>query len=386
MQVGFTASMLSALVLCGCGRPEIHAYRVPKVASDAGSGAAASAADGSAPFAGANPELPRRSTGTVAWTVPPEWRSVASDQPMRLATFDAGGAEVTVAAFPGAVGGNLANVNRWRGQIGLDPVDEPALGSLLSISRSGTTEVAILAMEGKDGKVMLGAIVTPGDGQTWFVKSVTDAARAQALRPAFEAFARSFTLTGAASASGAAAASASASASPSGSTAGQGAQPDPVVRAAASAADGIDARLARFTPPSGWTTQVQGGGGIVAASFTGAGGARITATRLANDGGGDLANINRWRGQLGLAPLADLAAVERCDIVPGLVAVDLRDAKDTDRMITVIAPAGGATWFFKLRGTVAAVESERAAFAAFVREVAGTPSRVDGTPGGGGSR
>jgi hypothetical protein len=68
--------------------------------------------------------------------------------------------------------------------------------------------------------------------------------------------------------------------------------------------NGIDARLARFTPPSGWTTQVQGGGGIVAASFTGAGGARITATRLANDGGGDLANINRWRGQLGLAPLA----------------------------------------------------------------------------------
>jgi len=379
VQVGFTASMLSALVLCGCGRPEIHAYRVPKVASDAGSGAAASAADGSAPFAGANPELPRRSTGTVAWTVPPEWRSVASDQPMRLATFDAGGAEVTVAAFPGAVGGNLANVNRWRGQIGLDPVDEPALGSLLSISRSGTTEVAILAMEGKDGKVMLGAIVTPGDGQTWFVKSVTDAARAQARRPAFEAFAGSFTL----SAAGAATPGREGQAAGSRADRGAGATAS---ADAASTADGIDARLARFTPPSGWTTQVQGGGGIVAASFTGAGGARITATRLANDGGGDLANINRWRGQLGLAPLADLAAVERCDIVPGLVAVDLRDAKDTDRMITVIAPAGGATWFFKLRGAVAAVESERAAFAAFVREVAGTPSRVDGTPGGGGSR
>ena len=135
----------------------------------------------------------------------------------------------------------------------------------------------------------------------------------------------------------------------------------------------IDARLARFTPPAGWTVEAVGGN-IVAAAFTAkndAGGARVTATSLGNDGGGDLANINRWRGQLGLQPLADLAAVERSDLVPGLLAVDLRDAKESDRMITVIAPSGGATWFFKLRGTVEAVESERAAFAAFVREVAG---------------
>ena len=167
------------------------------------------------------------------------------------------------------------------------------------------------------------------------------ARRSSATTAAFEAFARSFTMGAAAPAE------------------------------AASVGDGIDERLARFKPPEGWSTQAQGGG-IVAASFTGSAGARITATRLANDGGGDLANINRWRGQLGLQPLADLAAVERSDLVPGLLAVDLRDAKESDRMITVIAPSGGATWFFKLRGTVEAVESERAAFAAFVREVAGS--------------
>lgn len=139
--------------------------------------------------------------------------------------------------------------------------------------------------------------------------------------------------------------------------------------------------------PSGWVEQDPGAMRKGSWKVTAGGGvAELAVTAFPGDVGGRMANINRWRGQLGLAPLADLASVERCDIAPGLVAVDLRDAKDTDRMITVIAPAGGATWFFKLRGTVAAVESERGAFAAFVREVAGTPSRVDGTPGGGGSR
>jgi hypothetical protein len=33
-----------------------------------------------------------------------------------------GKAEVTVSAFPGDTGGLLANLNRWRGQIGLEPV------------------------------------------------------------------------------------------------------------------------------------------------------------------------------------------------------------------------------------------------------------------------
>lgn len=324
------SSLALAAALSACGEAEIRSYRVPKEAPPA------VAAD-------VNPELPKPGGAPVSWSVPAGWKAVESTQSMRLATFDADGAEVTVSAFPGAAGGALANVNRWRGQIGLDPVDEAGLAQLLATSRSGATEVALLSMEGKDGKVMLGAILSPGDGQTWFVKSTTDAARAQAIRPAFEAFARSFTMGAAA----------------------------PAAAAAASGGDGIDERLARFKPPEGWSTQAQGGGGIVAASFTGSAGARITATRLANDGGGDLANINRWRGQLGLQPLADLAAVERSDLVPGLLAVDLRDAKESDRMITVIAPSGGATWFFKLRGTVEAVESERAAFAAFVREVAG---------------
>jgi len=358
---GAVAASVLAVAALGCDRAEIHSYRVPKSAESA-SGADALLAGG----AGENPSLPqRRPSGAVSWSVPASWKEVPTTQQFRLATFDAAGVEVSLTAFPGSAGGVLANVNRWRGQIGLDPTDDAGLAQLLTTSREGPTDVSLLSMEGKDGKVMLGAIIVPGDGQTWFlkamfVKATTDAAKADALRADFGAFARSFRLGGTPAGSGddAAAAPASPTTSPTTSPSNDGAS--------------IDARLSRFKPPEGWAVE-SGGGNIVAAAFKATndgGGARVTATSLGNDGGGDLANINRWRGQLGLPPLADLAAVERSDLVAGLLAVDLRNADGTDRMISVIAPSGGSTWFFKLRGTAAGVEAERAKFAAFVREVA----------------
>ena len=351
----------------GCDRAEVHSYRVPKSAESA-TGADALVAGG----AGENPSLPQRKpSGAVSWSLPSAWKEVPTTQQFRLATFDAGGVEVSLTAFPGAAGGVLANVNRWRGQIGLEPTDDAGLAQLLTTSREGPTDVSLLSMEGKDGKVMLGAIIVPGDGQTWFVKAMyvkaaTDAAKADALRADFGAFARSFRLGGAPveSAEGAAA-------SPAPSPTPASTPPASPPTSSANGAS-IDARLARFKPPDGWAVE-SSGGNIVAAAFKAAndaGGARVTATSLGNDGGGDLANINRWRGQLGLSPLADLAAVERSDLVAGLLAVDLHNADGTDRMISVIAPSGGSTWFFKLRGAAAGVEAERAKFAAFVREVA----------------
>lgn len=348
-----TATCIACCLLLGCDREEIRSYRVAKSAESAGPGDARGA------MADVNPELPPRTPAAkVAWTVPSGWKEVPTTQQFRLATFDAGGVEVSVTAFPGSAGGVLANVNRWRGQIGLEPTDEAGLKALLSSSREGASDVSLLSMAGNDGKVMLGAIIAPGDGQTWFVKATTDAAKAEALRSDFGAFSKSFQLGGQGTGASANAAA-----------------PQTAATAAASATD-IDAMLARYAPPASWKRDPQSGG-IVAAAFNAAndrGGARITATSLSGDGGGDLANINRWRGQLGLAPLAGLAQVESSDIAGGFVAVDLRNPAGTDRMISVIVPAGGSTWFFKLRGTAEGVEAERGAFSAFVREVAGQPA------------
>ena len=76
----------------------------------------------------------------MAWQLPDGWTESADARPMRLATFiapppadaaangggEGGGVaeplEVALSAFPDDVGGPLANLNRWRAQLGLDAV------------------------------------------------------------------------------------------------------------------------------------------------------------------------------------------------------------------------------------------------------------------------
>ncbi len=348
-----------ACIISGCDRDTIHSYRVPKSQD--------SAAD-SGMLGMPGPSLsPGASSGAnVVWTVPPGWNEVHSEQTMRVATFQAAGSEVTVAAFPGAVGGNLANVNRWRSQIGLDPIGEPELAKLLVSSQEGKTQVFLLSLTGSEGQVMLAAIVLPGDDKTWFVKSVTDASKAAALKTDFEKFSKSFHLESSSSPPPTAplpGSAASAGTSPSAPTI-----PNTVPINSAPAGE-IDARLAKWTPPSHWKAETQSGG-ILAAAYAATnseGGARATVTSLLGDGGGLKANINRWRDQLGLAALTDRSGPPVSSIGGGTTLVDLTNAAGTDRMISVIVPAGQSTWFFKLRGSVKGVEAEKEAFVKFVK-------------------
>ena len=62
------------------------------------------------------------------WTIPPDWQALPPSQ-FLLAEFAITGtngakAEVNVAEMGGEGGGLLANVNRWRGQLGLRPISE----------------------------------------------------------------------------------------------------------------------------------------------------------------------------------------------------------------------------------------------------------------------
>ena len=326
--------------LCAaCNDDDVRAYRAPK-----------------APPPRQAPAQPAPSEmADVTWTVPEGWKQVPSDQAMRVATFRAGGdpgVEVSVTAFPGDVGGTLANVNRWRGQVGLAPATEQDLPSMLETVRVEGVEVSTLALSGSKGQDMLGAMIKPGDSKTWFVKASAEPKAAEALKPAFVAFARSFKM--------------SKGAAPAAHPPIRDAAPTP-----AQSAGDVDARLAAFTPPSHWKKEPDSSG-ILAAAYgaTNAdGGARATATTLAGDGGGMLANINRWRDQLGLTPVAAMTAQPTTDLGKGAVEVDLADASGIKRMIAAIVPSGGQTWFFKLTGTPKGVEAEKVDFDRFVRSV-----------------
>jgi hypothetical protein len=103
----------------------------------------------------------------------------------------------------------------------------------------------------------------------------------------------------------------------------------------------------------------------------------VTVTGLRGDGGGLVANINRWRSQLDLKPLSDDDARKsaRSVHVDGFdaTAVDIErlpmDGKPAQRILAVIVKHGGSTWFFRLSGPADLVVQERANFTRFLEGV-----------------
>jgi len=114
---------------------------------------------------------------TPDWTVPAGWEVLAPTT-IRKGNFQitegSGKVEVTVTAFPGDVGGLAANVNRWRRQIGLPPLDDQALMQsieLIDVDGREAYYVNLLNMDAPDSPGILGAVI-PRDSRTWFVKMV----------------------------------------------------------------------------------------------------------------------------------------------------------------------------------------------------------------------
>jgi hypothetical protein len=103
--------------------------------------------------------------------------------------------------------------------------------------------------------------------------------------------------------------------------------------------------------------------------------ADLSITAFPGDVGGDLANVNRWRGQIQLPPLAaaELSGATAHLDVNGLhlTTVDFTGGPTAkpQRVIGAIIPVGNATWFFKLSGPAALVGREQAAFATFLQTI-----------------
>jgi hypothetical protein len=120
--------------------------------------------------------------GNVAkpqWEVPANWTQEPATQ-MLLAKFSINGegarADITVSSFPGDVGGLLANVNRWRGQVNLPAIEEPQLANAVKSIRVQSEEGTLVELENPDGKsASLIGVAVPHNGQTWFFKMFGDA-------------------------------------------------------------------------------------------------------------------------------------------------------------------------------------------------------------------
>jgi hypothetical protein len=132
-------------------------------------------------------------TSVISLKAPPNWRR-QPPAPMRKASFvveggDGRKVDISVTSFPGESGGLLANINRWREQLGLDAVDPQRLESIIERRTLGRRDFVIVDLfneraTSKNKERIIGAIV-PASGETWFFKMTGDEASTAAQKPAF---------------------------------------------------------------------------------------------------------------------------------------------------------------------------------------------------------
>jgi hypothetical protein len=356
----------AAALLASCRDERITTYRVPKEAPSP-----------------AVPAEVNAGTSDLTWTVPAGWTTQPDQSGMRKGSFlvngtDGAKADMSVTAFPGDVGGDLANVNRWRGQVGLAPIDEATLAQAVQTIDTPAGKFSFVELSGESGAKkavrMLGAWLQQSD-RRWFFKLFGDDALVTAQHDAFFAFLKSVSFAAAPAVAGRVKAQSTNDLpkAPIAPFAG-GAMPD----AALAPAEPVAPQAAlTWTAPADWQAKPLGAmriGSFAVSSDTGS--ADISVSAFPGEAGGLLANINRWRGQLGLAPLADgdlAGATTALDGAGGLhfTVADLsgQSGGAPTRMLGAILSFEGQTYFFKMTGPDALVAREKTAFLDFLKTV-----------------
>ena len=161
-------------------------------------------AGGGAAGAGAMPALPPMNSNIklAKWTVPPEWKELPVTLGPRAIAFEVGTgdkkADLVVTHFPeGGAGDFKSNIDRWRGQLGLPPIQDQKDVNLKDVAIGDGQGMELQIDNPAAGKSMAVAIGAIG-GELWFYKLSGKADTVAAQRPAFEAFLKSVQFSAAA--------------------------------------------------------------------------------------------------------------------------------------------------------------------------------------------
>jgi hypothetical protein len=347
-----------------CGPEDVRVYEAPKDVK-----VAPPAADPHAGITGR--ELPATpGTPSLEWDLPAGWQALPASQ-MRVGHFAITGdnqqkAELTIIPLVGQAGSDLDNVNRWLGQLGAPPLSAEELARRAEPVSIGGREGQLFDLAGPEGqparKRTLAALQRR-DGLAWFYKMTGDDALVAAQKPTLVGFLKTLRFPAATET-----AAPTTAATPT---------PPPVAPPAAAAsatpppASPGSADQPAFTVPASWKAQAPGAMQLAKYVPEGAEGkVEITVAVLPGDGGGTAANVNRWRRQLGLPPLAEaelLAALKPLEVAEAETYLANLENPDTgQRMLAAGVLRGGRSWFYKCMGDTAAVAAEQAAFVRFV--------------------
>ncbi len=356
------AATLAGWTSCNRDDNKITVYRIPKETP----------APPTMPADGATSAAPL----TVHWSAPSEW----AEQPVsgfRKGSYLVKGpagqtADVSVISFPQEAGGLLANVNRWRNQLKLAPLtDVVRAGMPMEVAGRDLFFVDLvseqpLSPDGSKSRILGG--VFPAGAETWFFKMTGPDALVEGQRELFKKFLESVHPEGAEA-----------------STA-----PPPMPRPMNANAGGNDTNAptpppiataqgapVQYSLPPGWEEKPLTPMRLASFKTTAPEGEEtdVSVVSLPGVAGGNLANVNRWRGQMQLAPLDEATLAQSVEHVRvnghDFLLVDLPSQApikgEQQRILAAILDEKEHSWFIKMTGETTAVASQKEAFIDFLR-------------------
>ena len=372
--------MFLLIASAGCGRDNVKVYH-----TDASDAATPTPPPATAPatMPTAMPDgLPMPDNNgqpSLQYTLPTGWEKKALS-PMRVASFgisqDGKQADVSVIPLGGMAGTDPANVNRWRGQVGLGPLAEADVSKLAEKVSVGAEPANLYDLAGTapgngEAQRILGVILHRDD-TAWFFKMTGDAGLVEQQKPAFIAFLKTILFGAPSAAPSAIDLNQLPLSHPPIAGTSLGMQNFLVPNANTLVMGGlVEDRKPTWTVPSGWQEGQLAQFLVAKYVIAGADGtAAVNVSSLAGDGGGLLANVNRWRGQLGLPPVEVMtSSIDSGDGKMQIVDFTGTDSKTGKpaRLVGAIVPRNGQTWFYKLMGDEPIVSQQKDAFIKFIQ-------------------
>jgi hypothetical protein len=344
------------LALAGCKRNEVKVYQVSNEQQPA------PAQNGIAtPVQTVNPQP------QLQFILPANWQEKTPSQ-MRVASFaitNENGQTADVGVIPLQTGrDDLALVNMWREQMELPVLTNETAAETISVGND-SAKFFDIASDAPiiDGKFRARILVAelPRGGTNWFFKMTGEDSFVVSQEENFLQFLKSVSF----------------------------AENAPAQTAIATGTENQNANLSVnsiWTIPSDWQSQPPSQFLLAEFLVTGTNSttAEVNVAELAGEGGGALANVNRWHGQLGLNALnemelahldpTDLANPNPKNVLPDgshFVLVDFTgiDSKTGQpaRLVGAIVPQNGQTWFYKLMGDPQIVAQQKDAFLKFIQ-------------------
>ena len=291
------------------------------------------------------------STPELKYDLPKGWTElpVTSMRRMNLRIAGDPQTECYLTVFQG--GGSLRdNIDRWCQQMGKDPLPDDEVAALPKAQLLGMEGVRVEIDGNFDGGMSSAAVedarmivyVLPLGGATVFLKATGPRELLITEAAALTQFVEGLSL----------------------------AQSPPAQSAAQSTAQAPTSSPLTWDIPEGWTTL--GKKPMREVTFVAGTEARCWITILGGDGGGTLANVNRWRNEMGQPPLneADLETLPKVPMLNGQAYVVEATgsyssmgstAEDDWAMIGLIRNLSGRAIFIKLVGPNDEVEAARSA-------------------------